>query len=679
MLHEKMSNQIDNHSTTLGLVQDNDLSNYSKELEQDNIHIERNLTAVMDTTTGTSTPQSPPGRPLVKNMKHKNKTMEVMTRQDQDTTKDSTNSEHDRTPITNPLHKQNNKSSETHDHLERMNRPPKLTLSAFRKPEHAVRLTAANPDRILLDDYDVNTVSKVLGHGASSTVRLAKHRITGKKVAVKCVGKHQILRNHLHSGKKRTRLEECEILSSLCGCHDNIINLIDIYETDNQVQMVMEYCAGGELFDAIKRRRPLRRGSVTGATTLLTTSRGSFEEKCLKLSPLAKNSHKDAKPSQTSFLNQSSQNDNLASTNTHIASPKGYTEPQAATIATQLLSALSFLHKRGIVHRDVKPENILLVSDDDDDLNVKLSDFGLARVLCEVDDNSSSCSNQASPLTPPSARRSRAYTSVGSDYYVAPEITFGGGYDTAVDMYSLGVTLYIILSGNPPASKQRCGSSVLDDDDDSSSSDDDSEECTKLYMNKNEGDLFSRFPSVDFPRKQWHHISSNAKNLIRQMLHPDPSLRIKAEDALQHEWILLNKHQRHKSERSFMDQYMMNMNSKSSLQGHKWTFLSSNPLDSKQYGLRREEMRNKRPKKRRRMSSTRCPSLDIRIPPPQNVPISMVELYNRMSNAAAAVATANSCDDQNEVMVEMCVKDEESNEKEQNSCFQNSGAVALSV
>ena len=57
----------------------------------------------------------------------------------------------------------------------------------------------------------------------------------------------------------------------------------------------------------------------------------------------------------------------------------------------------------------------------------------------------------------------------------------------------------------------------------------------------------------------------------------------------------------------------------------------------------------------------------------------MVELYNRMSSAAAAVATTKSCDDQNEVMVEMRVKDEESNEKEQSSCFKNSGAVVLSV
>merc|ERR1712137_442165 len=130
-------------------------------------------------------------------------------------------------------------------------------------------------------------------------------------------------------------------------------------------------------------------------------------------------------------------------------------------------------------------------------------------------------------------------------------MTFGGGYDTAVDMYSLGVTLYILLAGSPPSSKPRCGSAVLDDDDDyslcSSSSSSSSEgEFQELNSSKTTTAIFSKknqFAPIDFPTKQWRNISSCAKDLIRRMLHPDPSLRIKADDALQHEWILLNKHQ----------------------------------------------------------------------------------------------------------------------------------------
>eukprot|EP00558_Chaetoceros_sp_UNC1202_P003804 CAMPEP_0197236144 /NCGR_PEP_ID=MMETSP1429-20130617/3371_1 /TAXON_ID=49237 /ORGANISM="Chaetoceros sp., Strain UNC1202" /LENGTH=118 /DNA_ID=CAMNT_0042694889 /DNA_START=22 /DNA_END=375 /DNA_ORIENTATION=- len=96
----------------------------------------------------------------------------------------------------------------------------RLTLSAYRKPESAVRLTSAPPDKLLHEDYDLTSSSKILGHGASSTVRLAIHRSTGRKVAVKCIGKHEILRSRNHHGARRTKLDEYEILSTLKGAHE---------------------------------------------------------------------------------------------------------------------------------------------------------------------------------------------------------------------------------------------------------------------------------------------------------------------------------------------------------------------------------------------------------------------------------------------------------------------------
>jgi serine/threonine protein kinase len=595
--------------------------------------------------------------------------------------------------------------------------PLKLTLSAFRKPESAVRLTAAHPTKVLLDDYDLNSISKVLGHGASSTVRLAKHRISGRKVAVKCIGKHQILRNYLHGGKKKSKskLDECEVLSMLRNRHENIINLIDVYETDNQVQMVMEYCAGGELFDAIKRRRPIRRGSglgAIGATSTeasaaapVSTNYASFDERFISHSSY-KDDDLDVDTSQSSSCSTqtlsrpSPQHKNISGpSTTRNPNPTDtcYTEPQAARIATQLLSALTFLHSKGIVHRDVKPENILLVSDDEDDLNVKLSDFGLARILRQVEDDSFACGGNVSPMTPPSARRSRAYSRVGSDYYVAPEMTLRSGYDTAVDMYSLGVTLYILLSGIPPASRQRCGSTVLDyDDDDNSSyysSEDDSDEPTSASHKEDH----YRFSSVDFPRKQWKNISHGAKDLIRRMLHSDPNLRIKAEDALQHEWILLNKHSlqiKHHKKRAFykpmdhaslVQSMMSSKNLKSNQPSLQWSFLGSKNLETKPRRRKqsREELQGEELPKKRRKTTSKRRALDIRIPPPQNVSLSMVELYSRMSSAAAAVASdvnnVNNYNDSSEVVVDMDVDDERSSDNEQASCFTNSGAVALSV
>mmetsp|Transcript_23036 Transcript_23036/g.34304 ORF Transcript_23036/g.34304 Transcript_23036/m.34304 type:complete len:901 (-) Transcript_23036:113-2815(-) len=668
-------------------------------------------------------------------------------------------SAHERISSYGPLHIQH-----VHEHENRHPPPLKLTLSAYRKPESAVRLTSAPPNRLLSHDYDLkvqvahspsssssspspsnnnsssnikkdnNNNSRILGHGASSTVRLARHRRTNQKVAVKCIGKHLILRNHLFQKKFRSAantsgsnsntkatantkpvsLEECELLKLIRGRHENIINLLDVYETDNEVQMVMEYCAGGELYDDIITRR--RRKKITSVSPKKTNASDNIED----------------------------DKSNTSSTST-TSTTAGYTEAQAAQIARQMLSALSYLHSNGIVHRDVKPENILLVSDDPSDLTVKLSDFGLARILPEV--NVDVTGSGTAPLTPPGTR-SRAYSRVGSDYYAAPEVTFGsGGYGTAVDVYSLGVTLYILLSGVPPASKHqpRCGSFVLDgscgcgDDEDvddssydsecsspslssySSSEEDLTHDKVSVNVPKDHGtstcstttrklkNKTKRVPPIDFPSKQWSNISNCAKDLIRRMLHPDPNLRIQAQDALQHEWILSygNQNQHNQMYKQYLlyprlDQqeqleklqhplrynqklkintaskpptttafsplsfsttgFSDNPKSSSVLPKLKWSFFNSNNLEQKKKkrqrpvneanadGDERDSSEQKRKCANKKMKTTsrgRRPSIDFRIPPPKNVPISMVELYHRMSSAAAAATVVTGTNNTN--------------------------------
>ena len=104
----------------------------------------------------------------------------------------------------------------------------------------------------------------------------------------------------------------------------------------------------------------------------------------------------------------------------------GFTENASATIIRQVLSAVAFLHSKKIAHRDIKPENILFESNDA--LNVKLLDFGNSRQMGE---------NEA------------MHGVYGTAYYVAPEV-LSQNYDEKCDIWSIGVILYMLLSGNPP-------------------------------------------------------------------------------------------------------------------------------------------------------------------------------------------------------------------------------------
>lgn len=317
---------------------------------------------------------------------------------------------------------------------------PRLTLSAFRRPQDTIRLTNADPKRRLEDRYDLhNPQCGVLGHGAFSVVRSAVRRKDGVQVAVKSIAKHNALRSkRLRVGGQRY-LEEWEILRRMHH-HPYIVTLLDVFETHDEIQLVMEYCSGGELFNALQKRRnktnALRRGQ--------------------------------------------------------------YSESQASRIASQMLWALRDLHAQNIVHRDIKPENILLSEEGDDQIHAKLCDFGTARNLSlrggKVED-------PVSPFTP---SRSRALSMIGSNYYVAPEISYGANYGTAVDVYSLGATVYIILCGFPP--------------------------------------VFDQENRPMFPNSYWKDISESAKDFVLALLNPDPETRPSAEEALRHTWVSRSTH-----------------------------------------------------------------------------------------------------------------------------------------
>ncbi|KAF8079306.1 snf 1 [Lyophyllum atratum] len=153
-------------------------------------------------------------------------------------------------------------------------------------------------------------------------------------------------------------------------------------------------------------------------------------------------------------------------------------EHQARRFFQQIISGIEYSHRLKIVHRDLKPENVLL----DDDLNVKIADFGLSNEISDGDFLTTSC---------------------GSPNYAAPEVIRGGIYaGPEIDVWSSGVILYVMLCGRLPF---------------------EDEDVQQLFAKINQGNY--HMPSF---------LSADARNLIQDMLAVDPVKRITIPDITQH-------------------------------------------------------------------------------------------------------------------------------------------------
>jgi len=163
-----------------------------------------------------------------------------------------------------------------------------------------------------------------------------------------------------------------------------------------------------------------------------------------------------------------------------------FTEREAAAIFKQMMSAICYCHSQGICHRDLKPENLLFLNATDESV-LKVIDFGLSKIFNKEDH--------------------KMTTKVGTAYYVSPEV-LSGDYDEKCDIWSSGVILYIILTGDPPFN----GSN-------------DNEIYRKIQQKK-----------FTFPSPQWDKISDDAKDLIKHMI-TEPNVRYTAEQVLSHTWV----------------------------------------------------------------------------------------------------------------------------------------------
>jgi calcium-dependent protein kinase len=167
-----------------------------------------------------------------------------------------------------------------------------------------------------------------------------------------------------------------------------------------------------------------------------------------------------------------------------------FCERNAAIVMQQAFSAVFYLHCRNIVHRDLKAENFLFLSDAPIESNtLKLIDFGLA-----------------THLEPGAVLEAK----VGSAEYMAPQV-WKGKYDKQCDLWSLGVIAFVLLSGRFPFGG----------------------DSRKMLR---ESVLSGRW---NFRGKCWELVSEEAKDLIRSLLAVSPKSRISAEEALVHEWVCL--------------------------------------------------------------------------------------------------------------------------------------------
>ena len=163
-------------------------------------------------------------------------------------------------------------------------------------------------------------------------------------------------------------------------------------------------------------------------------------------------------------------------------------EKRAATIIHKMATAVYYMHSFGVAHRDLKPENVLMTSNDDDS-DIRILDFGLSKILGPNE----KCDEPYGTLT-----------------YCAPEIIVDEPYSKAVDLWSLGIMTYLMVSGKLPFN-----------------SEDENEIARKVV-----------YDEPDYVRNPvWKNISPECIDFIKRLLNKDQNKRMTIKGVLEHKWI----------------------------------------------------------------------------------------------------------------------------------------------